>query len=214
MAESVAPQEGLGGIGDQSGAAQALPGAPLGQPQGRDHDQGGDREGDAHRRLFGFGAAEEVPAGFDHHVGGQREEGDGNEAQRSPFPLLAHTGQLPDDDHRCEDLDEGVETKADQGDGTGHHPGGDRHRRLDHVPGDGHVLGAKAPASQIRGPNVHLRLWLATPSTAAVVHGLTAVNFMLTTLPRTGARSSWWTAGENSGRGQRAMPSSSAATRG
>jgi hypothetical protein len=68
------------------------------------------------------------------HVGGQREERDSHRPQRLLFPGLRQpVAELPQDDQPAGDLDNGVQTEADEGHRPGDDASGDGDDRLDEV---------------------------------------------------------------------------------
>jgi hypothetical protein len=94
--------------------------------------------------------AHQISDALDGDVGGEGEEGDGNQAQGPAFVFLADRAtQLPDHDRGSEELDHRVQAEPDQHDRGGDDPD----RRLDRHPGHAGVLQPETPAAQ---PGYHI----------------------------------------------------------
>src|SRR6185437_14937136 len=130
-------QQGLPGVGDRAGRAQFAARAALGNRQDRHDGQGHGSQRYARDGVPSPGIAGQHPDGVGGDVGGEREEGDGNDPQRGPLPGLAYGGvaggELPGDRGGGGDLDDGVQAEGDQRGGGGDRAGGDGDDRLDDV---------------------------------------------------------------------------------
>jgi len=122
-------QQGLPGVGDRAGRAQFAARAALGNRQDRHDGQGHGSQRYARDGVPSPGIAGQHPDGVGGDVGGEREEGDGNDPQRGPLPGLAYGGvaggELPGDRGGGGDLDDGVQAEGDQRGGGGDRAGGD-----------------------------------------------------------------------------------------
>jgi rhodanese-related sulfurtransferase len=143
----VAAQQRLAAVGNHGSARHAVSEAPLRDREYRHDNQGERSEDDARHRFLWFGSSDEVPGGLTCDVGGEHEEAPGNELQR---PLLAfdiRSGELPHDDHRGADLDDGVQPEPHERDRAGLRTRRDGHDRFDAVPCDGRPRQGQRAAS-------------------------------------------------------------------
>jgi hypothetical protein len=96
-------------------------------------------------------AADQRADRLDGHVRGQQEELDRDELLRARLGSLREdprAGEAPDDDDAREALDRGVQTEADQRDGTGGQAGEDRYGTLDGHPREAEPRQEPSPAGE------------------------------------------------------------------
>src|SRR6185437_293929 len=86
-------------------------------------------------------------------VPGEGEEGSANQTEREPLAVLVDPREVPNNDHRGKDLDEGVEAKPRQGNRARRERREHDDHGADDVPTQGKVL--EEPAAFEQGVFVH-----------------------------------------------------------